>query len=82
MTYDVPKRETAVRLEDLNVRELVEYDSDGGLIKFASQRAIIIDAMAMGILRKELVDHFGLTAARAVLTRFGFVHGWRMAEAM
>ena len=36
----------------------------------------------MGILRKELVTQFGLTAARAVLTRFGFVHGWRMAEAL
>jgi DNA-binding NtrC family response regulator len=69
-------------VEDLNVRELVEYDSESGLIKFAGQRAIIIDAMAMGILRKELIDHFGLNAARAVLTRFGFVHGWRMAEAV
>jgi DNA-binding NtrC family response regulator len=26
--------------------------------------------------------NFGLTAARAVLTQFGFAHGWRMAEAM
>jgi two-component system, NtrC family, response regulator HydG len=82
MTYNVPKRESAVRIEELNVRELVEHDSDSGLIKFAGQRAVIIDATAMGILRKELIDHFGLTAARAVLTRFGFVQGWRMAEAV
>ena len=27
-------------------------------------------------------SNFGLTAARAVLTQFGFAHGWRMAEAM
>ena len=60
----------------------MEFDADGGLIRFAGQRALLIDATAMGILRKELVDHFGVTAARAVLTRFGFVHGWRMAEAM
>ena len=39
------------------------------------------DAVAMGILRQYLVDNFGLTAARAVFTQFGFAHGWRMADA-
>jgi hypothetical protein len=34
----------------------MEHDSDSGLIKFAGQRALIIDAMAMGILRKELIE--------------------------
>jgi DNA-binding NtrC family response regulator len=36
----------------------------------------------MGLLRQYLVENFGLTAARAVLTQFGFAHGWRMAAAM
>jgi len=36
----------------------------------------------MGLLRKYLVENFGLAAARTVLTQFGFAHGWRMAEAM
>jgi hypothetical protein len=35
-----------------------------------------------GLLRKYLVENFGVTAARTVLTQFGFAHGWRMAEAM
>jgi len=35
----------------------------------------------MGLLRQYLVENFGLIAARAVLTQFGFAHGWRM-EAM
>ena len=35
-----------------------------------------------GLLRKYLVENFGLIAARTVLTQFGFAHGWRMAEAM
>jgi two-component system response regulator HydG len=52
------------------------------LIRFAGQRALLLDAVAMGLLRKYLVENFGLTAARAVLTQFGFAHGWRMAEAM
>jgi two-component system response regulator HydG len=66
----------------LNHQELLELDAEGGLIRFAGQRALLLDAVAMGLLRKYLVENFGLNAARAVLTQFGFAHGWRMAEAM
>ena len=52
------------------------------MIRFAGQRALLLDAVAMGLLRQYLVENFGLTATRAVLTQFGFAHGWRMAEAM
>lgn len=68
--------------EDLDHDTLLELDPEGGLIRFAGQRALLLDAVAMGILRKYLVENFGLNAARAVLTQFGFAHGWRMAEAM
>jgi two-component system, NtrC family, response regulator HydG len=56
--------------------------AEGGVIRFARQRALLLDAVAMGLLRKYLVENFGETAARTVLTQFGFAHGWRMAEAM
>jgi two-component system, NtrC family, response regulator HydG len=71
-----------LRVEDLDHGELLELDPDSGVIRFAGQRALLIDAVAMGLLRKYLVENFGLTAARAVLTQFGFAHGWRMAEAL
>ncbi|MHC4389916.1 MAG: sigma 54-interacting transcriptional regulator [Planctomycetota bacterium] len=71
-----------MRVEDLHHKELLELDPDGGVIRFAGQRALLLDAVAMGILRRYLVDNFGVTATRAVLTQFGFAHGWRMAEAM
>ena len=71
-----------MRAEDLDHKELLEMDEEGGVIRFAGQRAILLDAVAMGLLRKYLVENFGLTAARTVLTQFGFAHGWRMAEAM
>jgi len=71
-----------VRAADLDHKELLELDPEGGVIRFAGQRALLLDAVAMGILRKYLVENFGLIAARAVLTQFGFAHGWRMAEAM
>jgi two-component system, NtrC family, response regulator HydG len=71
-----------MRAEDLDHRELLELDPEGGVIRFAGQRALLLDAVAMGLLRKYLVENFGLTAARTVLTQFGFAHGWRMAEAL
>jgi len=71
-----------MRVEDLHHEELLELDPEGGIIRFAGQRALLLDAVAMGILRQYLVENFGLTAARAVLTQFGFAHGWRMAGAL
>jgi len=71
-----------MRAEDLAHNEMLELDPEGGEIRFAGQRAILVDAVAMGLLRKYLVEGFGFTAARAVLTQFGFAQGWRMAEAL
>ena len=71
-----------MRVEDLHHQELLELDPEGGVIRFAGQRALLLDAVSMGLLRQYLVENFGLTAARAVLTQFGFAHGWRMAEAL
>ncbi len=71
-----------MRADELDHNELLELDPDGGVIRFAGQRALLLDAVAMGLLRKYLVENFGITAARTVLTQFGFAHGWRMAEAV
>jgi two-component system, NtrC family, response regulator HydG len=71
-----------MRAEDLDHGELLELNADAGVIRFAGQRALLLDAVAMGLLRKYLVENFGMNAARTVLTQFGFAHGWRMAEAM
>jgi two-component system response regulator HydG len=76
------RRRSPMRADGLNHEELLELDAEGGLLRFAGQRALLIDAVAMGLLRKYLVENFGITAARTVLTQFGFAHGWRMAEAM
>lgn len=70
-----------MRADDLDHSELLELDPEGGILRFAGQRALLIDSVAMGLLRKYLVENFGLAAARSVLTHFGFAHGWRMAEA-
>jgi len=71
-----------VRVDALDLKELLELDPGGGLIHFAGQRALIFDAVAQGLLRKELIDTFGIRVARGILSRFGYVHGRRLAEAI
>ena len=66
-----------MRAEDLHHKGLLELDPGGGVVRFAGQRVLLLDAVAMGISRQYLFDNFGLTAARAVPTQFGFAHGWR-----
>jgi hypothetical protein len=44
------------------------------VIRFAGQRSLLRDALAMGLLRSYLIETFGLTAARAGLTQVGFAH--------
>ncbi len=70
-----------MRVEQLKMSELVEFDSECGLVRFANERALIFDATATGNLSKELVESFGSATARAVLTRFGYTQGWRLASA-
>ena len=41
-----------MRVEDLNISELLEFDSEQGVVRFAGQRAVIIDTTANGNLRK------------------------------
>jgi two-component system response regulator HydG len=36
--------------------------------------------VALGILRRELIDALGIVGARGILTRFGYAHGWHTAE--
>ena len=71
-----------MRATDLDLKELLQYDRDGGLLRFANQRALLLDAVALGLLRRELIETLGAAGARAVLTRFGYAHGWRTADTL
>ena len=69
-----------MRLDDLDLRELLDYRPEGGLIHFAGRRVVLLDVVALGLLRRELVDRLGIGGARGILTRMGYAHGWRIAE--
>jgi DNA-binding NtrC family response regulator len=71
-----------MRAADLDIHELLHFVPEGGIITFAGERVLLLDAVALGLLRKELIGVLGTTAARVVLTRFGYAHGWRVAETL
>ena len=71
-----------MRAADLDLRELLHLDPEGGVLRFGGQRALLFDAVALGILRRELIETIGVAGARGLLARFGYAHGWRTAESM
>jgi two-component system, NtrC family, response regulator HydG len=71
-----------MRLDDLDLRELLEFDPKGGVMRFAGDRALILDAVALGLLRRTLIESVGNDATRGIFTRFGYAHGHRTAVTM
>jgi DNA-binding NtrC family response regulator len=71
-----------MRANQLTLEHLLEFEPTGGVLSFAGERVVLMDAVALGLLRKQLVESFGLSGARGILTRFGYSHGWRLADAM
>ncbi|MBI4887762.1 MAG: sigma-54-dependent Fis family transcriptional regulator [Acidobacteria bacterium] len=71
-----------MRARDLDLRELLEFPPKGGVIRFAGDRAVLLNTVALGLLRRELVETLGAVTARGILTRFGYAHGWRTAESL
>jgi hypothetical protein len=47
-----------MQVDALDHEELLELDPEGGIVRFAGQRALVLDAVAMGLLRKYLVENF------------------------
>jgi len=71
-----------LRATDLDLRELLDFEPSGGIIRFAGDRAVLFNTVALGLLRRELVETLGAVTARGILTRFGYAHGWRTAEVL
>ena len=64
------------RARDLDLKELLQFDPDGGILRFANERVLLLDAVALGLLRRELVETLGLAGARAaVWLRPRLAHG-------
>ncbi len=69
-----------MKVEDLDLRSLLSFNPKGGVIQFMGHRVLLRDAVAMGLLRRELINSLGISAARNILTRLGYAHGWLAAD--
>jgi DNA-binding NtrC family response regulator len=69
-------------VRDLHLRDLLECQPETGLIRMHDQRVVIQSVAALGLLRKELIDTFGVTVARRLLMRFGYADGYEDAVSL
>jgi DNA-binding NtrC family response regulator/predicted hydrocarbon binding protein len=69
-----------MKASELDLNRLLYFPSRGGLVQFMGHRALIVDALAMGLLRKELIENLGTFSTKNILTRMGYAHGWATAD--
>ena len=72
----------AIKLEPLDLAEVLDFSPDQGIIRLHEQRVVILSAAAMGLLRKELVDTLGVETTRRLMLRFGFADGYHDAVSL
>jgi len=65
--------------DKLKLFELLKVNEAAGTIHFGHRRMLVLDADAMGLFRKELIESVGSDRARRILTRVGYACGYRDA---
>ncbi len=71
-----------MKIEDMDLRELLSFDPKGGVLHLLGERVLIHNANISGLLKKELVESLGEFTARCILTRLGFANGWQAAKSL
>lgn len=69
-----------MKIKKMDLRDYIDFSETGKIMSVTDERLLIFDAVALGLLRKELIEMFGVFGTRNVLTRFGYAHGYRTAE--
>jgi hypothetical protein len=65
-----------MKATDFNLTKDLDYHVDQGMNFFHSTRLVMLDANALGLLRDEIVQHFGIESARRVFSRLGYQQGF------
>src|SRR6476620_2518192 len=61
---------------ELKLGSVLRFQEDLGLITFKDNRLLLIDAEAMGLLRREIIGVLGQDMARRLFTRYGYACGY------
>ena len=75
-------RSQPVKLEHLDLGQVLDFSPDQGIIRLHEQRVVILSAAAMGLLRKELIEALGSEMARRLMLRFGYADGYHDAVSL
>ena len=65
-----------MRAGDFDLSKDMKFDLRTGLTTFKSNRLIILDANAMGLLRQKLLETLGWKKTRALFLKFGYQNGY------
>lgn len=65
-----------MKATDFDLSKGLKFDITKGYTTFESSRLIIIDANAMGLLKKSIIDEIGWAKARKMFLKFGFQNGY------
>jgi len=68
-----------MRASELRMEELLQFQPEEGKILLKGSRVIILDASALGNLRKDLIDTLGMDRAKGFLIRYGWSCGFQAA---
>lgn len=60
--------------------ERIQFDRETGHIWFNENQMLLLDATFFSDMRKVMVETLGMNGARAVLTRIGYLGGYKMAD--
>jgi PAS domain S-box-containing protein len=64
-----------VKAKDIRIEKLLRFFPDRGEIKLGGSRAVLVEASALGVLRKSVIDAVGMDMARRIFLRFGYACG-------
>lgn len=74
----MPRVDTSQR-EVWHLAELLDCRPDQGIMRLHEQRVVLLNSAALGLLQQDMIDNFGVEAARRLFLRFGYVHGYHDA---
>jgi two-component system sensor histidine kinase AtoS len=75
-------RQSSMRADTLKFEDVFQVDSVSGRISLGNSRYIMLDAAALGSMRRELIDNLGWEVARGILIRIGYQCGRHDAHQM
>ncbi|MBN1568156.1 MAG: PAS domain S-box protein [Acidobacteria bacterium] len=64
-----------MRAESISFKDLFEVDPLSGIIRLGGNRHIVLDAAAIGALRRELNDNLGWEVTQGIFLRLGYLCG-------